>query len=753
MSRALQHFTNRKGSIRRFAEYLHGAPRVQILYFHGDGGNGKSLLLRHLRQICARQVEADSWAYLQTLPDEDFRSQFEQAENAVAIPTALLDFADRRERVAFDACLSLRRQLAGKGLRFAVFDYACLLYLRNRNELTPERIKQMFPDQEIDFLKEVIEMISHAPVPGLGLGKAALGLFNKRLGERFTLYWQRRGIDEAELERLHALDPERELYDQLPLLLARDLNASLALPGAPSRVALFFDTHEAFWEVEERRRGGDKRFENDRWLRQLLLELDFAHGLVAVVAGRETPNWADAPLDTIPADFVEGYLVGCLRRHDAADYLTSVGVNDETLQAALLDYAEQEPGKVHPYYLGLCADVALAAQARNVTLTAAEFKGVPSLSQKGEILLGRLQRYVTDGVRDALAPLCACRSFDYELFKRLMSALDLNATKTDFDHLTEFSFVWQAETAGRYRLHDLMRRLAFERDDPETRRAHEALVVYYAERADAGDVTAVAARAYHLNRLEPDEGVKEWVAAMDEALRLSRYDTCRALLTVRNELILPDDFALGWVSQTEGKFYATLAQHELARDNYLEAIAAYGEALRRAPDDVAAHNNQGNALMRLGELQARLSQYEAAQASYGQAIAAYGEALRRAPDYVEAHNNQGNALLSLGELQARLKQHEAAQASYRQAIASYGEALRRAPDYVKAHNNQGKAFGRMAQLLASNGQTEPAKRALISMAESFAHSLRVAPNQPKVRELYEQSQAVLTQDDEADTSE
>src|SRR5215510_15856694 len=40
--RALQHFTNRKSAIRHFASYLNDDPATEkILFFHGDGGNGK----------------------------------------------------------------------------------------------------------------------------------------------------------------------------------------------------------------------------------------------------------------------------------------------------------------------------------------------------------------------------------------------------------------------------------------------------------------------------------------------------------------------------------------------------------------------------------------------------------------------------------------------------------------------------------------------------------------------------------------
>ena len=48
---ALELFTNRHQEILHFARYLNEDPsRESILFFHGDGGNGKSLLLRYLRK-------------------------------------------------------------------------------------------------------------------------------------------------------------------------------------------------------------------------------------------------------------------------------------------------------------------------------------------------------------------------------------------------------------------------------------------------------------------------------------------------------------------------------------------------------------------------------------------------------------------------------------------------------------------------------------------------------------------------------
>ncbi|MFL5802175.1 MAG: hypothetical protein ACJ8CR_10595 [Roseiflexaceae bacterium] len=46
---ALAFFTDRQHACRRFAAYLDGeTPLDTILFFYGDGGNGKSLLLHFL---------------------------------------------------------------------------------------------------------------------------------------------------------------------------------------------------------------------------------------------------------------------------------------------------------------------------------------------------------------------------------------------------------------------------------------------------------------------------------------------------------------------------------------------------------------------------------------------------------------------------------------------------------------------------------------------------------------------------------
>ncbi|MGB3293858.1 MAG: hypothetical protein WBB01_12800 [Phormidesmis sp.] len=86
------------------------------------------------------------------------------------------------------------------------------------------------------------------------------------------------------------------------------------------------------------------------------------------------------------------------------------------------------------------------------------------------------------------------------------------------------------------------------------------------------------------------------------------------------------------------------------------------------------------AQQRLADLQAALSQHQQAEQSYGESIAAYDAALHRAPDYVQALNNQGLALLNLGQLRAGQDQESEAAESLQAALMLFDRSLAITPN-------------------------------------------------------------------------
>ncbi|HEY0069585.1 MAG TPA: hypothetical protein VGE04_06410 [Chloroflexia bacterium] len=741
--RAFQLFTDRNALIRTFLEYTHAEPpKDQVLFLHGEGGNGKSLLVRFLREYCCRYWGPDFTSTLQRLTYDQLIPGLKDPQAlgpSDPIPYVYHDFAP--DPISNESILSpddvLRRlgaDLSRPGFRFPLYTFATVRYLLQARRLPRDQIKSLLPKEEADLGMEVIDLL--LAIPGIGVAKAALALLDKhfspiqRLREWWTERVHRRNIDEAMVEQIVRMDPERELPNRLPELFADDLNEAMKLPNAPRRLVLFFDTHEAFWGGHRDRRG-DQYYARDEWFRRLLNKLDYKAGIIAVVAGRELPHWGDkgVPIPISP-ELINPHRVGHLAPADALHYLERAGVTDAALRQTLVEYTSVTPGEVHPLYLGLAADVALAAQSGTGNLASEDFATNDVMDSKKVELVNRFRRYVDDELVYATDALAACRAFDRELFTYLGEQLNFQHTEPIFRRLLTFSFVWQdgRHGAGWYRIHDLIRRIFQERHDPTTLRAHQALEAYYRQRAKTGDPTAIAEAIYHANHIDWERGVREWIQEFDKALEYSLYELCRALLNVRTELVIITDFWKGRVSRGEGDYYAILSRHDQALEEYTGSISSYDAVLKMAPDDVAVIGNKGLVLQALGDLQAGLAQHEQAQESYRLSISSYDAALSLAPNDVFTLNNKGIVLQSLGTLQAGLTQHEQAQQSYRLSISSYDVALKVAPADVFTLNNKGNVLQELGALQAGLAQHEQAQESYKLSISSYDAVLSLVPD-------------------------
>lgn len=746
--RALVLFTNRVNAQRLFLSRLNSdTPRKEIVFFYGDGGNGKSLLLRYLAENCCKRFTKENWEHIEAKPDREFAEEIKSAEGAEVVPYAILDFGeqprgDDNPQQSFSALLMMQRQLARHGFRFPLFTFACVWYLHKTNKLASTNLQGLFPTEEMDLVSTLAD--SFANTTWGAITKTAIGLFSKHLKERFEIYKTRRGLDDEKVSEIQRMDPDKELMDILPRLFAEDLNA--AMKDADKQVVLFFDTHESFVGIETRI-SDHARFERDRWLRRLFVHLHLEYGIVVVVAGRDKPLWSKATEFKIPEQFLDVHLVGHLTKEDATEYLEKADITDETLQQALVEYAQAEPNEVHPYLLGLCADVVLAARLKGEIIDLDEFSKTEEVSEKTKRMTDRLIRYVDDETGYAVKALCACRAFDKEIFFVVGNALRFNPTPVSFERLiTQFSFVWGAEkeTEGWYRIHDLMRRLMRERGEETTRKAHEVLETHHrGKHKENNDDAALAEAIYHANQLDWERGVDEWKKVFDETLKKSKYDFCELLLGVRGAMLIEDDFQFALVSQSEGNFFQTLARYESAQREYKESIAAYNRVLQDNPDYVSAHNNKGVVLQSLGDLQSSQSKYDEAVKSYEDSIKAFDTALKLAPDYVEIHNNKGIVLQSLGDLQLNQSKYDEAEQSYKAAIDSCDRSLKIAPKFVNAHLAKGLALEGLGNLKADLLQKDEAIKNLEAAIEEFSAALVVAPDHPNLLSLVEETQAVL----------
>lgn len=739
--RALQLFTDRYNSIRLFSKFINDNPaRNQILYFHGGGGNGKSLLLKYLRKNFCKRLRPDNWRYVltQARTDEKLINIIEEAADTTPVPSALLDFGmkvvgEDRPQDPFRGLRMLKRQLIRYGLHFPLYDFACVSYLKVTQQLTPEKLRNLFPPEEIEFISDIAEAITNRKAGTIA--KAILVIFNKHSKDWrgwLTLYMVRKKLSDEQLELIGSFDLESDLVDLLPRLFAEDLNAALSIQDI-QRLVLFFDTYEAFWgEQKQTGLSNESLYEGDEWFRRLLGYLKLSEGIVAVVAGRVTPNWDKAAGVEGPNHDVYFKAVGHFPKEDAKNYLKRAGISDAALRDCLARYAQVESGKVHPFYLGLCVDLVFTAAKQGQSLNLEDFKSSEGIDIKGKKLIKRLLRYVGVEVEYAVNALSACRSFDRETYFLLGKELNFLATEPAFNSLIEFSFVWRSEQNGVevYRIHELLRRLLFEQGNKVTRKADKALFKYYQQR---GDTAAMAESIYHLNRLDWKDGLDKWHFLFHIGWEVGPRELCRVMLGIRNELIVENDYENGKLTLEEAKFLTSTGKNDEAEQKILEAIASLEKAMKLTPYyDIGTEI--GEAYVWLGQLQNRKTKYPESIRSYNYALRIFDHLIASLPENQEAYAGKARTLCAIGNFQYRLSSYDEAVKSYTSAITTFGQVLEQNPHNIYARRD-------LAQALKLLGETLFILSRYSEAIENYKKALKVLNKAiPRARPLVEFSE-------------
>jgi tetratricopeptide (TPR) repeat protein len=121
---------------------------------------------------------------------------------------------------------------------------------------------------------------------------------------------------------------------------------------------------------------------------------------------------------------------------------------------------------------------------------------------------------------------------------------------------------------------------------------------------------------------------------------------------------------------------------------YQQAIEAYKQAVKLAPEYADANYNLGMAYSSLGQ--------------YKEAIEAYKRAIRIKPDYEAAYYNLGHAYSNLKK--------------YDDSVKAFRQAIRKKPDYVDAYYGLGNAY-------LDSGEDEKA-------VHTFEEAIRLKPDNP-----------------------
>jgi hypothetical protein len=394
-------FTDRYDAVRAVARRINEDPPARTVgYFVGLPGSGKSSLLRHLREHCCFRLASDDWQEVSSYADTLFAASLARAPSAQPVPVASVDFGMRpdhedRPQEPLAALFMLKRQLARHNVRTPRFDLAALTYFRKSAVDVSPRLADLFPAEERGLASDIADALLSLPVlrTVMDLSEAV----SRRIDEVFQRrHLPRRVSDEMAL-RILSMPGEPDLADALPAIFSADLADCLTVLDEHERIVLMFDTYEALYGGTGFEPVGDP--DGPRWFRSLLGNLPVASGVVAIVAGRVRPRWFEAAHESIPDRYVEFRSIGPLAPEFAETYLESAGVGQPNLRETLTGYASTASGQVHPFLLGLCADLVAVADRYSLSLDPSRLPHAIGLEDKARRLTARLLSWLGPDAR------------------------------------------------------------------------------------------------------------------------------------------------------------------------------------------------------------------------------------------------------------------------------------------------------------------------------------------------------------------
>ncbi len=547
LTRRLSLFADRDELTRLLLRSVNESPLPgQILFLHGMGGNGKSLLLRYLQARCCVRFRPGQWQEFVGDPSATTFGLLHSAagaDPAGPVANALIDFGARpvgqqRPLEALPGLFILKRQLAHYGVKTPRFDFAAVNYLQKSGLAYKQLLPELFPEAELDLAISIADFLAGLPV--VSAGRALLKIIEDRTDGRLTKWRMARAIEKEHVAKILEAPADPVLADLLPYYFATDLNAALTISGQRSRIVLFCDTHEAFWGEDAFPAAGVMSLATlarDKWLRILLGYLNLEAGVIVVVASRKPPRWSQAEEAAIPDDCINLQHIAGLSPADARWYLEQVGITDTDAQRLVISYASGAPDEVHPYMLGLCTDVLASEQSGKLDLAGRDGQVAAGLDVRRRRLVARLMSSVSDDRQRQVVAVAAARSFDYHCFRFLARSLHFDGSLDAYQRLTNFSFMLEASDSGfdaeptqaAFAVHQLLQRELGAMYPADSLRAHAALADFYRAKPDSA---SQAEAALHLSYADQAAGIRLWCDSMDSFLAAGRYSDCHAFIGV-----------------------------------------------------------------------------------------------------------------------------------------------------------------------------------------------------------------------------
>jgi hypothetical protein len=213
--RSLELFFDRYEVIAHFASLINEDPPPRtVLYLHGLGGNGKSLLLRYLAARCCLRLPPAEWSRVRRLPAEELPAAVSAAAKPVQVPVARVDFGARpvgenRPQECFSALFMLKQQLARHHITTPRFDFAAITYLHKMGFDLGRRLPELFPASELGIALGLAD--AFLPIQLVRVGQDVFDAVDRRLDDAFKRRRVQRRLPKADAQEILSLAPEPDL--------------------------------------------------------------------------------------------------------------------------------------------------------------------------------------------------------------------------------------------------------------------------------------------------------------------------------------------------------------------------------------------------------------------------------------------------------------------------------------------------------------------------------------------------------------
>lgn len=362
----------------------------ELIVYYGKGGIGKSTLLKNL-------IKHSEEAYKEA-PGKTFHNIF-----------VSLDAYEYSNPV--NILMSIRNGVIGD---CSLFDYALMQYFA-KTKMTIEEMRNkgnLFSHAVMDILNDVVTVgTAQVCVPAAALNKCINLIKDMRFKERYK----------EEMQEISELN-EFELFERLPYYLG--ICISYAAEKGHYHV-IFMDSYES---VLARTVGGTPSVDKEDWLKELFLSCEPVR---VVIASRDRIRWDKE--DEEWNDYLNQHLIYNLSEEDSRWFLQQVPIYHEDVVEAIVKNA----GGV-PLYLDMCVDI------YEKTYNADEKFEIETL-QKGEKIIDRYIRHLSQKNKYAVKVLSMTRSFDMDFAQKLLQKQKLVYNKEELKELFEKSIILPIE--------------------------------------------------------------------------------------------------------------------------------------------------------------------------------------------------------------------------------------------------------------------------------------------------------------------